>query len=115
MENLNKLNKTELENLLKKLKLYNTLKRQLWNRAKQEFDKIINWKQVYKVEYFEWISKQEALNEAIKIYKKIFDINIDEKSIIMKENKELNWGIRVFKNDNMIDLSYRRIENFFRK
>ena len=113
MEKLKKLNKAELKNLFKKLKLYSNLKRQLWDRGIIEFQRIINWKENYKVEYFKWISKWEALSEAIKIYKNIFNIDIDEKSITIKENNKLNWGIRIFKNDNMIDLSYKRIENLF--
>jgi len=102
------LNKEQLNELLKTLKLYRNLTKKLWNRGKRLFKSIISWKSIYSVEYFIWASKDESLEEAIKIYKKVFwdDVSID--SINLLERESLQWWIKVFKDDNLVDLSFKK-------
>ena len=44
MQNIENLNKTELEQLLKDLRLYKDLVRKVGNRWKTIYDNIFNWK-----------------------------------------------------------------------
>lgn len=106
------LKKDDLLKLSSILKEYNNYIDIFWKNAKKEFwlnylnkDKLV-------VQYFQ--DKNMNLDilktYVIGIYKKHFDLNIsDTNSIEFIENKSLEWWIRVFKNDNMIDISFLNI------
>ena len=112
--NLEGKNLSELQKILKQLKLYKDLTKKLWNRWKNLFDFIVNGKSLYKVEYYSSISEQEALEEAKVAYKKAFWEDIDTKNIVLKKKANLEWGIRVFKNDELLDLSFNKIEKLIK-
>lgn len=116
MENISKLNKTELKELLKKVKLLNSLKKSLWNRWIREFDRINNWINFYKVEYFN--SNYEDLsfikNSALQAFSTKFGLTLDLNQITFTENKNLKWWFRIFCNDNMCDFGYSRIEKLLK-
>ncbi len=102
------LNKEQLNELLKTLKLYKDLTKKLWNRGKQLFKSIISWESIYNVEYFNQASKDESLEEAIKVYKKVFWDDVSVENINLLEKESLQWWIKVFKDDNLVDLSFKK-------
>ena len=104
---------SNLQELLKSLKLYRDLIWKLWNRWKLLFDSISNNKSIYKLEYFEGLSEKEALLKAQEAYKKVFWEEIAEEQIILKSKKTLEWWIKVFRDDEMVDLSFNRIKKYF--
>lgn len=116
MTDISKLNKLELRNLLKKLKLLNSLKKSLWNRGSREFDRINNGVNVYKVEYFN--SGDSSLSfvqeKASESFKKIFWLDVKLENIQFIQNQNLKWWMRIFFNDNMCDLSYNRFANLLK-
>ena len=93
--NIDKLNLSELKDLLKEMKLYRDLRKQLWARWKAVYKNLKNWENIFVVEYFPKISKELAFSESKKIF---------------KEKEELKWWIRVYFNDKVLDLSYIKIE-----
>ena len=105
---------SELQKILKQLKLYKDLTKKLWSRWKAIFDFLVNDKSLYKVEYYSGISEQEALKEAKIAYKKAFWEEIDDSQIVLKKKDKLDWGIRVFKNDKLLDLSFSKIEKLIK-
>ena len=108
--NIDKLNLSELKDLLKEMKLYRDLRKQLWARWKAVYKNLKNWENIFVVEYFPKISKELAFSESKKIFKRIFDFEVEESEIIFKEKEELKWWIRVYFNDKVLDLSYIKIE-----
>ena len=70
--NLDNLNKQELKALLKDLSLYKKLVSQVWNRWKEIFSHVKEWKSKFVVEYFPNIEKKFVLEESKKIFEKIF-------------------------------------------
>ncbi len=110
MNNLEGKSLVELKEILKSLKLYKDLKDKLWNRGKALFQSLIEKKSLYKVEYFEKLWEKNALEEAQKIYEKIFSKKVWVDEIILKSKDTLEWWIRVFLDDNLVDLSFNRIE-----
>lgn len=105
---------SELRDLLKSLKLYKDLSWKLWNRWKRLFWSIISKKSLYRVEYFETISEKEALNEALFAYKKVFGENPETKDITLISKKSLDWWIKIYKDDSLVDLSFKRLENILK-
>lgn len=108
--NIDNLNLSELKDLLKEVKLYRDLKNQLWNRAEKIYNKIKKWEKTLVVEYFSAISKDLAFNESKKVFKNVFNLDVEENEITFRENDEIRWWIRVYLDDKVVDLSYLRIE-----
>jgi len=116
MLDISKLNKTDLKQLLKKLKLLSSLKKALWNRWNLEYKRLNNWINLYKVEYFE-ISPDSlsfVKEKSQESFKKLFWLDLKLEEIIFVKNQNLKWWFRIFYNDNMFDLSYKRFENLLK-
>lgn len=114
--NITNLDKKELVALSKKLKLLSSLKKSLWNRGAKEYHKIVDGKDIYKVEYFDFGA--DALNyvedKALESFKKLFWLNLQLTQIEFTKNQNLQGWMRVFYNDNMFDLSYNRFQNLLK-
>ena len=108
--NIDNLGLSELKDLLKEVKLYRDLKTQLWNRWEKTYKKIKNWEKTLVVEYFPAISKELAFDESKKIFKNVFNLDVEQKDLKMEENAEIKWWIRIDMDDKGIDLSYLKIE-----
>ena len=105
MEKLEKLNSSELKIILKWLKLYKDLTRKLWNRWKLIFDKKLSWKDFYKVEYTSNMDKNVVFEKAYTAFEKVFWDKVIKEDITFVKNNSIFWGIKIFKNDSMVDLS----------
>lgn len=113
---LNNLNKQELQALLKDLSLYKKLVSQVWNRWKEIFHHIKEWKNKFVVEYFPNIEKEFILEESKKIFEKMFSQkNLKDEEIILIENKKILWWMKIFFNENMVDMSFLKIHNLIKK
>lgn len=108
--NIEKLNKSELQELLFSLKFYKNVKSKLWNRWKRVFDRLYNWKSFYKIEYFSKMDLEDVWTQAEKVYKKSFWLSLDRKEVIFVENDLLLWWIIVFRDDEIVDLSFSKIK-----
>jgi len=119
--NLNNLNKQELQALLKDLSLYKKLVTQVWNRWKEIFSNIKEWKNKFLVEYFAWengenFDKEFILSESKKIFENKFSQkNLKDEEIILVENKKILWWMKIFFNDDMVDISFLKIQNLIKK
>jgi len=111
MEKIENLNSSELKTVLKWLKLYRDLSRKLWNRWKSIFKNMLSWQKSYKVEYTSAISKDEAYKEAIPAFKKSFSVEPKKENIVFIKNNTIFWGIKIFEDDKMIDLSLAKAIN----
>jgi len=103
------LNKSDLKDLLKKLSLYKNLRRKLWKRWIKAYDNIINWKNEYKVEYFSAMDKDYVLKESIETYQKAFWVKPDISEIEIIENANLKWWMKLYFNDNLVDMSFSKV------
>lgn len=105
MEKIEKLNSSELKVILKWLKLYSDLTKKIWNRWKAIFDKKISWKNTYKVEYTSSIGLELAWKKAVIAFEKAFSKTPKKEKVTFVLNDSILWGIKIFKNDDMVDLS----------
>ena len=115
MQNLEWLDKAELEELLKDLKVYNDLIKKVWKRWKIIFDNKFNWINQYSVEYYGDIDESYILSEAKEIYKKMFDIDVSDNDIKLTRNEKIKWGMKIYLNDSLIDLSFLKFYNLLNK
>ena len=115
MQNLDNLNKSELQDLLKDLKLYRDLVKKVWNRGKKIYDQLFNWKNEYIVEYYSDLDEGYVYDEAKGIYKKLFDIEVKKEDIkFVRNDKILGW-IKLYLNDSLIDMSFLKFYNLLKK
>jgi hypothetical protein len=115
MQKVENLNKAELEELLKDLKVYKDLIKKVWKRWKIIFDNIFNQINEYSVEYYWDIEESYILAEAKSIYKKMFNIEVKNEDIKLIKNEKIKWGMKVYLNDNLVDLSFLKFYNLLNK
>ncbi len=113
MLKIDNLSSLELKELLKKVKLYKDLTKNLWNRWKKLFKNITENTHSYKVEYFPSMNEEEVKKEALWVIEKVFGEKILEKDLNLVKKESLKWWIRVFKDDNLVDLSYKKVSKIF--
>ncbi len=109
------LNFDQLKEVLKEIKLYRDLKKQLWKRWEDVYSKLKTWKSTYLVEYFTGVSEDLAWEESQKVYKKVFNLNVEKSEVTFLKKEEIKWWIKVYLDDKVIDLSYQKIENMITK
>jgi len=115
MENIEKLNKQELEDLLKNLRTYKDLMKKVWKRGKKIYDNVFNWKNEYVVEYFDKLDSDYVLKEALEIYNKVFWVKVSDSEVKLVENPNVKGGMKVYLNDNLVDLSFLKFYNILKK
>lgn len=109
-ESINKLSLEQLKKLIIELKLYKDLKKQLWNRWIKTYKKLKTWERSFLVEYYPSISEDLAWEKSSQAYKEVFGLDIDREKVIFLSKESLKWGIKVYVDDKIVDLSYERIE-----
>jgi len=102
--------KKQLKNLLNDLKFYKYATKKLWKRGRKVYKKNISDTHTYKVEYFSEMEEKTVTYKSLEIYKNIFKDEITEEQISFIKNDNLDWWLRIYKDDNMIDLSFKKIE-----
>lgn len=115
MEHIERLQKAELEELLKDLRVYKDLIKKVWKRWKNIFDNIFNNINEYSVEYYWDIEESYILTEAKEIYKKMFNMEVNDSDIKLIKNEKIKWGMKVYLNDNLVDLSFLKFYNLLNK
>jgi len=112
--NLDWLSKEQLKDLLKDLSLYKTLSTQIWKRWTEIFSHLKEWKNKFSVEFFPNLEKNFVLEESKKIFSKIFWKNPSDWEISLKENKKILWWMKIFFNDDMIDMSFLKFQKIIK-
>ena len=111
---LKSLDKEQLSALLKDLKLYRDLEDAIGERWKTLYERIKNKKNTLIVEYFTEVSLDLAWENASVIYKKAFSIEPKREEVQFVEKPTLKWGIKVYLNDELVDMSFDKIEKSLR-
>jgi len=115
MINLESLNREELQTLLKRVKLYNSLVKDLWKRWKLEYERLALWKSSYIVEYFSGLNVETVKELSLEVYRLSFGISVKTEEIKFIKKENIYWWIRVFLDDKMVDLSYKKFLNLLKK
>jgi len=112
MENVNvdTLDLQGLQNLLNEVKTYKDLRSKLGNRWVELFKRNMENKHLLLVEYFPSVGKELAREIALWVYKKSFDLNVDETDIVFTPKEAVKWWVKVYKDDFMVDVSFSKIE-----
>lgn len=100
--------KEELASVLKSLKLYRTLSKRLGKRGVRIFEALRTGEKTLRVEYFPAIGLETAKKAVSDAFGSGFSDGYRTEWV---ENSELKGGVRAFFGDEMVDLSFSRIEH----
>jgi len=113
--NLENLNKQELQALLKDLSLYKKLVSQVWARWKEIFASIKEWKNKFVVEFFSNLDEDFVYSESLKVFEKVFWQKPKKDEISFIESPKLLGWMKIYFNDDMVDMSFLKIQNLIKK
>ncbi len=115
MDSIKELNINELKSLLKSIRSYMDLRKKLWKRGAKYFKKNILWNKDYLVEYFPSLSKESVQAEALKVYAEVFHENPSREEIVLVAKESLWGGIKIYREDELVDMSFSNIEKKLKK
>lgn len=113
--NIENLSLTELKSLLSWIKEYKQVRKKLGKRWVSAFHKELSGEKDFVVEYSKWLTESDVYDKALEVYKKIFSETPKKEEISFIFLQKLTWGMRVYKDDFMVDLSFNNIEKKLRK
>lgn len=108
-EKINNLDAKGLQELLKEVKLYQDLKRKLGNRWEDLFERKHSKEKLLVVEHFTSVSEDLAWEQAQVVYQKAFTTIVQREKVQFMIKDWLKWGIKVYLDDSMVDLSFAKI------
>lgn len=110
MKNIDSLTIADAKDLLRNLNIYRDMKKKLWVRWVTLFKKNLSGQSSFLVEHFSTVSEDLAFVNAVVIYKKTFGVEPKKSDIEFRQVDSIGWGIKVYMDDNMVDMSYSKIK-----
>lgn len=113
-KDIDNLDLKELKAVLKQVKVFKDLKNKLWKRWIALFNRNKENKDLFIVEYFWENIVWEVYELSVKIFKEKFNNDLQKSDINFIRNDDIKWWIKIYKNDEMVDLSFLKIEKQIR-
>lgn len=105
----------QAKKLLGELKEYQNITRKLGSRGRNLFWKTKDGKHSYKVEHHTGLSQDEAWAAASGVFHTSFGETVSRDSVVFESKEGLLGGIKVFRDDFLVDMSYENIEKKLQK
>lgn len=108
---LNKMDKKQLQALLKQLKNLDSLQKEMWKKWIALFKSKLNKTNIYKVEYPDFLDPKTITEYVLAILKKKFRLNLNSSDLHLTINNSISSWLRIFIDNDMIDLSLNKQVN----
>ena len=115
MKEIDNLTLEEAKQVLKGISSYADMSKKLWERGKELFKKQMRGENTYVVEYFPALGQSAAWSQAEGVYAKTFHVTPGQDEVTFIEKTDVKWGMKVYCNDDMVDLSYKKVETLIQK
>lgn len=115
MKILESMNQEESKKLLSEIKMYSDMTKKLGRRGRILFQKILTGKQSFLVEYFPAFGEDGAWEQAKNVYKKSFSLSPERSDVVFVPRESLKWGMKVYVDDSMVDVSFTKVEKLLQK
>lgn len=101
----------EAKATLKSLRSYQDISKKVGKRGKAIFKRKMDKNSVYIVEYFPNVDEDFAFTHSLPVFKKFFDCTPSKEEVSFVKKESLLWGMKVYKDDSLVDLSFKRVVN----
>lgn len=115
MKQLDNLSLADAKSLLRDMRVYADMTKKLWLRGKNLFMKNLLGQKTLTVEYFPALWVDGAWSQAEGVFSKSFWVKAKKEDVIFVEISALKWGMKVYCDDNMVDLSFKKVEHLMQK
>lgn len=115
MKQLENIDLTQAKEILKNLRTYTDMSKKLGLRGRKLFMKNFTGTQSFTVEYFPALWENSAWEKAQDVFSKSFSLSPKKDEVYFVENINIKGGMKVYVNDDMVDLSYKKVENLMQK
>lgn len=112
---LQNLKLSEAKVLLSWLKWYKDMVWKLWIRGRSLFHQKLSASHNLELEYFPALSEDHVVSQAQDVYKKSFGLEVKKDEIHLRKNDDIKGGIKVYCDDSMVDLSFKKVEKLLQK
>ncbi|NDK09271.1 hypothetical protein GW846_00640 [Candidatus Gracilibacteria bacterium] len=115
MKNIDALSLPEMKVLLGNLKTYSDMSKKLGHRGRDLFQRQITGSKNFVVEYFPAFGEDAAWEQAQVVFKKSFNSSPKREEVQFEAKESMKGGMKVFVDDNMVDISFTKVERLLQK
>ncbi len=115
MKILDNISLEEAKILLQNIYRYADMTKKLGLRGRELFHKSLSGQKKYVVEYFPALGEDSAWEQSQNVFFKSFDLQPLRADISFIPTEKIKGGMKVYVDDNMVDLSYKKVENLLQK
>ena len=105
-----RIDKLDLSHALTQIKKYRQLRKSIGKRSLEIFRKLSSPSPALRVELADMSYRETAEPRIVWLYRQYFWVEVDLSQVIWKSNNRLISGIRLYHNDDMIDVSFQNIK-----
>lgn len=84
-------------------------------RGRDLFKKTSTGTQSYAVEYFPALGESSAWKQAEAVFSKSFGVSPSKEEVQFVPSDKLKGGMKIYVDDNMVDMSYKKVETLMQK
>lgn len=111
----NTLTLIDMKTLLSELKIYADMTKKLWKRGRDVFSKKLTGEKTLVVEYYPALWEDAAWDQAQLVFKKSFSLTPERKQVKFIALESVKWGMKVYVDDMMVDMSFDAVEKKIQK
>lgn len=100
---------SEAKNILKSLRRYADISKKVGKRGKDIFRNTSSGVSQYTVEYFPVVDEDFIYSKSLEVFEKFFAAHPTREEIRFIKKDSLLWGMKVYKDDNLVDMSFSRV------
>ncbi len=91
------------------------MKKKLGHRGSELFARNLSGKQKFVVEYFPIFGEDDAWQQAQQVFKKSFSLSPERAGVIFIPKESIKGGMKVYVDDQMVDMSFTKVERLLKK
>lgn len=111
----NTLSLPEMKTLLSELRTYSDMTKKLWKRGRDLFSKNLTGEKTFNVEYYPALWEDAAWAQAQTVFDKSFSLTPKREQVCFTELESVKWGMKVYVDDMMVDMSFDAVEKKIQK
>ena len=115
MKLLENLTPGELKAALESLRMYADMRKKLGQRGRELFSKNLSGEKKFMVEYFPVLWEDAAWQQAQTVFQKTFGLKVEKQKVHFIPKENIKWGMKVYVDDMMLDLSFTKVERLLQK